>query len=187
LDADVHAFGSAQQFLAIYRPGCLSCLVLDLRMPETSGLELLRITRDRDPLLPVIIISGRGSIAEAVSAMKMGAVEFLEKPDCIFTLRERVQKALDCNRLSRHRGAEQSAAIAALRSLSSDELNVLEATASGAQDKAIAVRFDASVRTVQLRRARAMKKLGLRTKADLIRMVHVAGEQVPPYAESMNP
>jgi FixJ family two-component response regulator len=187
LDADVHAFGSAEEFLASYHVGCESCLVLDLRMPETSGLELLKITRERDPLLPVIIVSGQGSIADAVSAMKLGAVEFLEKPDCILTLRERVKLALHRNQISRRQSAGQAGTLAALRALPSDELSVLQATASGAQDKAIALRFDVSVRTIQLRRARAMKKLGVRTKAELIRAVHVAELHQPMSAQHLSP
>lgn len=179
LDADVRAFGSAEEFLSEFKPNCHSCLVLDLRMPETSGLELLRDLRDRDPVLPVILISGQGSIGEAVAAMKMGAIEFLEKPNCIRVLRDRVKNALECSRRNHARIAGRTAATTSLRSLSADELNVMEATAAGAQDKSIASRLDVSTRTVQLRRASAMKKLAIRTKADMIKLVQAGQFELP--------
>jgi FixJ family two-component response regulator len=174
LDAEVRAFASAREFLAAFLPERPACLVLDLRMPETSGLELLKLVRDRDSLLPVIVITGQGSIADAVAAMKMGAVEFLEKPDCILVLRDRVGKALERNRHCRHRRRDRSAAVVSLAALSPEEKTVLQATASGEPDKTVASRLEISIRTIQLRRARAMKKLGVRTKADLIRVAHIA-------------
>jgi FixJ family two-component response regulator len=145
-------------------------------MPETSGLDLLKLLRERDPLLPVIVVTGQGSIADAVSAMKLGAIEFLEKPNCIHVLRDHVKIALERGQYDRERARCRAAAVASLNSLSSSERTVVEATASGAQDKTIASWLDVSVRTVQLRRTRAMKKLAVRNKADMIRLVHTVRE-----------
>jgi two-component system response regulator FixJ len=100
LDMEVACYGSAKEFLAAHDPSREACLVVDLKLPETTGLELLNILRELDPVLPVIVISGHASGSDAVQAMKTGAIEFLEKPYVISTLRESVTKALQIRRFA---------------------------------------------------------------------------------------
>jgi two-component system response regulator FixJ len=122
----------------------------------------------------VIVISGHASVSDAVQAMKTGAIEFLEKPYVISTLRESVTKALQIRRVASQEDGARSTATSLLRALEPQELSVAESTATGDTDKLIAARLDVSTRTVQLRRASAIKKLQVSTKADLIRLVHSA-------------
>ncbi len=172
----VETYSSASGFLDGYglaRPGCL---VLDVAMPGMSGLELHEKLIDADIQLPVIFITGHANVRMAVGAMQAGAVDFIEKPFQEHDLWNSIRKAFKVdarNRLERMQQAEYQERMA---SLSSGEQEVLEMILAGKFNKQIAVELDLSIRTVEDRRARLMKKLGANSVVELVRMATPAGQ-----------
>lgn len=167
MDLEVRCCRSAREFLEAYNPTREACLIVDLRMPETTGQELLQILNERGQLLPAIVISGEADLADAVQAMKSGAIDFLEKPYSVVALRENIHRALA--------KARENMRVAAVRArfeaLTNDERQIAELTAAAAADKQIAAKLHISTRTVQLRRASAMKKLEATSKSELIQLM----------------
>jgi len=164
-------FGSADDFLAAYDPDLPGCLVLDVRMPNMSGLELQRKLSLRGAMIPVIFISGHGDIPMAVEAMQYGAFDFLQKPFRAQELLDRVQRAIE-------RDAENRAAVHAietvrerLRALTPREREVLDLVVHGRANKAIAGELGVSQRTVEIHRAHVMEKMEARSLAQLVRMI----------------
>jgi FixJ family two-component response regulator len=169
-DVDVECYASGQEFLEKYthtRPGCV---VLDLRMPHISGLDVLDRLATRNVQVPVIMITGHGDIPAAVAAMKSGAVDFLEKPYRGAALLECIRRAIDRDEANMQAEGKRNDLLARYHSLTADERNVLWLTAEGKPDKAIALRLDLSLRTIQLRRASVMRKLHADSRAALIRL-----------------
>lgn len=173
LKADVECYESAEQFLADYRPGDVACLLLDYILPGASGLELLEHLKD-DASVQVVMISGRGSISTAVSAMKSGAIEFLEKPYSVEDLCAAVQNAIERHRWYMSTQADRQARQDRLQRLSDGERKVIEASATGETVKEIASQLDISVRTVHMRLSSAMKKTGASNKIELIKLLYLA-------------
>ncbi|MBI3838048.1 MAG: response regulator transcription factor [Planctomycetia bacterium] len=170
MNLDVACYASGREFLDGYvaaRPGCV---VLDLRMPQVSGLEILDVLSSRGIHVPVIMISGHGDIPAAVSAMKAGAVDFLEKPYRGAVLMERVHRALELDAHHRQAQAERAELVGRYETLTAEEKVVLELTVAGKPDKAIAIKLDLSLRTIQLRRASVMRKINAHSRAELIRL-----------------
>jgi two-component system, LuxR family, response regulator FixJ len=168
----VEAFESAQDFLErgdCARPGCL---VLDIRMPGMSGLELQDELVRRGFVLPVIFITGHGDVAMAVRAMKHGAVDFIEKPFSDQLLLERINQALDLDRQRREQQAERAALACRMETLSPREREVMGRIVSGQANKVIAIELGLSERTVEIHRAKVMSKTGARSLAELVSMVH---------------
>lgn len=173
LELDVECYACPREFLNTYsaeRPGCI---VLDLRMPQLTGLEVIQELSRRRYHAPVIMISGHGDIPAAVSAMKAGAVDFLEKPYRGTALLEAVRRALEIDASNRKHHADRDTLMARFRALSEEERSVLSLTAEGKPDKAIAMKLDLSLRTIQLRRASVMQKMQARSRAELIRLAHL--------------
>jgi two-component system response regulator FixJ len=170
MDLDVECFASGHDFLDHYtaeRPGCV---VLDLRMPQISGLEVIDALSARNITVPVIMISGHGDIPAAVTAMKAGAVDFFEKPYRGAALMDSVRRAIDLDERNRRTEAERGQLLQRFQSLTAEEKEVLELTAAGKPDKAIALKLDLSLRTIQLRRASLMRKMESHSRAELIRL-----------------
>lgn len=166
----VETFGSADEFLRAPSPRGPGCLVLDVRMPGTSGLDLFEDLVDRGGNLPVIFITAFADVPMAIRAMKSGAAEFVEKPFNRQTLMEKVQRAVRRD-IERHRDRAGRVAIQAkFRSLTDKEREVLGAILDGEPNKAIAARLDVSTRAIEMRRASLMKKLGVRSTPELIRL-----------------
>ena len=163
-------FGSAQEFLASKRPDAPACLVLDVRMPGLSGLDLQRELSDANISIPVIFITGHGDIPMSVRAMKAGAVEFLTKPFRDQDLLDAITQALDRDREFR----KQQAGMAELREcyqrLTPREREVMEQVVAGLLNKQIAVRLGISEITVKLHRHQVMEKMQADSLADLVRM-----------------
>lgn len=172
---------SAEEFLARFDPERLNCLIVDLRLPGTSGLELLDQLRQRQCDLAAILISGQATVADAVQAMKWGAIDFLEKPYSLAALRDAVRRALARQQIQRQRAATRKTLLQRVGGLTSDERTVVRLTASGEPDKRIAAMIDVSTRTVQLRRASAMRKLRVDTRAELIRLVESLSPEMWDY------
>jgi FixJ family two-component response regulator len=167
----VKAYASAQEFLDSYEAGQPGCLVLDVRMPGMSGLELQRELADRAIDLPVIILTGHGNVQLAVHAMKAGAVDFVEKPFDNELLLDRIQKAVaeslraDSQRIKWGEIAERK------RRLTPRERQVLDLVVAGETNKGVARHLDISERTVEIHRANAMRKMRAKSLADLVKMV----------------
>lgn len=173
----VETFASAREFLCAFSPGGPGCLVFDVRMPGTSGLDLYEELVRRGEGLPVIFITAFADVPMAIRAMKSGAVEFVEKPFNRQTLLEKIQRAIRQD-VERHRmRAEYESVRSRLLSLTEKEREVLDAVTEGEPNKAIASRLQITTRAVEMRRASLMKKLGVRSVLELMRlaMEHEAG------------
>jgi RNA polymerase sigma factor (sigma-70 family) len=168
---EVELFGSAEEFLASERPKVPSCLVLDIRLPGISGLNLQRQLALANIHIPIIFITAHGDIPMTVRAMKAGALEFLTKPFRDQDLLDAIQLALERDRGRR----EQEAELAALRErfelLSPREREVVDLVVSGMLNKQIAVRIGTAENTVKVHRSRAMEKMQAQSLADLVKMV----------------
>jgi len=176
------AYGSALDFLERYDAGRHSCLVADIRMPGLSGLELQQRLNDQRAEVPVIFITGHGDVPMAVTAMKSGAADFIQKPFRDQDLIDRINKAL-ARDLERRRGlAEENEIRGRIALLTPREKEVMERVVRGQANKVIAMDLGVSQRTVELHRARVMKKLRLRSVAELVHAVDRIGGVAAPAA-----
>ncbi len=172
----VETYSSAGDFLDGYDLSTPGCLVLDVAMPGMSGLELHEKLIDADIQLPVIFITGHANVRMAVGAMQAGAVDFIEKPFQEHDLWNSIRRAFKVdaqNRLERMQRAEYQERMS---SLSGGEQEVLDLILAGRFNKEIAIELDLSIRTVEDRRARLMKKLGANSVVELVRMATPAGQ-----------
>jgi FixJ family two-component response regulator len=169
------AYGSALDFLEGYDPARHSCLVADIRMPGLSGLELQQRLNERRSEIPIIFITGHGDVPMAVTAMKSGAADFIQKPFRDQDLIDRINKAL-ARDLERRKGrAEQDEIRGRIALLTPREKEVMERVVSGQANKVIAMDLGVSQRTVELHRARVMRKLKMRSVAELVHAVDRIG------------
>jgi FixJ family two-component response regulator len=166
-----HALGSAREFLSKYDQTQPGCLVLDVRMPEMSGLELQEQLNLQGAIIPVIFITGHGDVPMAVEAMQAGAFDFLQKPFRDQDLIDRIQRALEKDRTNRVALTERSVIRDRLEALTPREREVLTMVASGKPNKIMANDLGVSQRTVEIHRARVMEKMGATSLAQLVRMV----------------
>jgi two-component system, LuxR family, response regulator FixJ len=162
---------SATEFLDTYKPSHPGCLVLDVRMPGMSGLELQQQLNVRGATLPVIFITGHGDIPMAVEAMQHGAFDFLQKPFRDQDLIDRIQRALERDARSRTALAQHQKIRQRIASLTRREREVLTLMAQGKPNKVMAADLGVSQRTVEIHRARVMEKSGAASLAQLVRMV----------------
>jgi FixJ family two-component response regulator len=167
----VEAFASARTFLERYDPYAGGCVVLDVRMPEMTGLELQEYLNVHGAIIPVIFITGHGDVAMAVEAMRHGAYDFLQKPFLDQDLLERVRRALEDDRGNRIRLQQHDAIRERLVSLTPREREILDLVTSGKPNKVMAAQLGVSQRTVEIHRARVMEKMGASSLAQLVRMV----------------
>jgi len=165
------ALDSAQEFLASYDPLQPGCLVLDVRMPGMSGLELQQQLNLRGAVIPVIFITGHGDVPMAVEAMQQGAFDFLQKPFRDQDLIDRIQRALEKDRVNRAELGKRSDLRARHEALTPREREVLALVMSGKANKVMAADLGLSQRTVEVHRARVMEKMGASSLAHLVRMV----------------
>lgn len=175
LKLNVEMYSSARDFLSAYDPAKPGCLLLDVRMPEISGLQLQDILAQRQIRLPVIMISGHGDVPVAVRAMKAGALDFIEKPFNDETLLERVQAALATDARQRREAAERRTVQARLALLTPREREVLDKVVGGSPNKTIAAALGISTKTVEAHRAKVMEKMAAHSVADLSAMYFNAG------------
>jgi len=172
---DVRTYESAAVFLKAAPTVQAGCIITDLKMPEVSGLDLLRRLRELKVAVPVIVITAHGDVPLAVEAMKIGAVDFLEKPFEDEVLLASVQSALDRGNRAQKRQAERSTIERRLAALSNRERDVLEGLVAGHSNKQIAYDLGISPRTVEDYRAGLMTKMQAASLSDLVRMALVAG------------
>ena len=162
---------SAKEFLASYHPSQPGCLLLDIRMPGMSGLELQTELNVRGVIIPVIFISGHGDVPMAVEAMQHGAFDFLQKPFRDQDVIDRVQKALARDRENRDALKSHERIRALLESLTPREREVLDLMARGKPNKVMATELGLSPRTVEIHRAHVMEKMAANSIAQLVRMM----------------
>jgi FixJ family two-component response regulator len=164
-------YGSAQEFLASYNAAMAGCVVLDIRMPGMSGLELQEALNERGAVIPVIFVTGHGDVPMAVEAMRHGAFDFLQKPFRDQDLIDRVQQALARNRETRDELKEHARIRARIATLTPREKEVLDLLTTGKANKTMAQDLGLSQRTVEIHRAHVMEKMGARSVAQLVRMI----------------
>jgi len=175
----VKTYIRAQDFLDQYDPAQHGCLLLDVRMPGMSGPELQLKLNQYGATLPIIFISGHGDVPLAVRVMKAGAVDFLTKPFNDQVLLESINKALRQDRTHREKQRESARAEAKFALLSPREIQVLQGIVAGKQNKVISAELEISLKTVEAHRASVMKKMGVKSVPELVRLVLTNGVQEP--------
>lgn len=174
-DYRVATYDSAEAFLAGFDPNAIACLILDVRMPGMSGLELQDELLARKLNLPIIFITGHGDVPMAVSTMKKGAVDFIEKPFDQTALKALVERMLAHARAAAAAAERQRLNEALLARLTPREQQVLERIVAGRLNKQIADDLGISIKTVEAHRANIMDKLRANTVADLMRVALSGG------------
>jgi FixJ family two-component response regulator len=170
LGLEVQTFSSAEDFLRTNRPDAPGCLVLDVRLPDLSGLDLQQELAKGNVDLPIVFVTGHADIPMSVRAMKAGAVEFLTKPFREQDLLEAIQHAIGQHRTSRQQRAEISELQQRQDLLTPREREVFPLVASGLLNKQIAHQLGASEKTIKIHRSQLMRKMKANSLADLVRM-----------------
>jgi two-component system, LuxR family, response regulator FixJ len=163
-------FSGPSEFLARFTADAPGCLVLDIRMPGMSGLELQQQLNRLGSMLPVIFITGHGDVPMAVQAMKEGAFEFIQKPFRDQDLLDRINHAIKQDAENRNTSARRSEVLHRLESLTPRERQVMDLVVDGAANKVIAIDLHLSERTVEIHRAKVMEKMGARSVAHLVKL-----------------
>ena len=175
----VETYASGEEFLAAYDPERPGCLLLDVRLRHRSGLDLQDDLRRRKALLPVIVLTGHGTVPTSVRAMKAGAVDFLQKPAPPKLLLERIRAALDSDRQARAVTIERAAVRERLARLTPREREVMELLIAGKTSREIAQAIHVSVRTVEGHRRIVLSKMNVSSATQLVRTVLAAREVTP--------
>jgi two-component system response regulator FixJ len=173
-------FASAAEFLSGYSPAQPGCLVLDIRMPGMSGMELQDVLNERGIVIPVVFVTGHGDVPMAVEAMKQGAFDFLQKPFRDQELIDCVQRAIGRDREYRESLAQADRIRARIATLTARERDVMRMLIEGNPNKVMAAKLGLSQRTVEIHRAHVMDKMGVRSLAQLVRMVMAVPEHEQP-------
>jgi FixJ family two-component response regulator len=173
------AFKTPQEFLKAKRPDAPSCLILDVRLPGLSGLDLQRELADTDPPIQIVFITAHGDIPMTVQALKAGAVDFLTKPFRDQQLLDAVQQAIDRDRATRHRRAEVAELRRRYESLTQREREVMTLVVTGLLNKQIAAELRTSEATVKAHRAQLMHKMKVDSVAQLVRIAEALSLRPP--------
>jgi len=175
LGFDVETFASAELFLARKHYDGIGCIVLDVRMPGLSGMDLQEKLSQADYSMPIIFITGHGNIPMSVEAMKKGAVDFLTKPFDDEELLQAVKKAIEKDSKAKAERAEVHDALRRIKQLTPREHEILRYVITGMLNKQIALKLDIAEKTVKIHRGRIMEKLCVNSVADLVRLADKAG------------
>ena len=167
----VESFPSAQDFFKSYNPARAGCLVLDIRMPGMSGLELQEKLKQMESMLPIIFITGHGDVPMAVKAIKAGAADFVQKPFRDQELIDRIREVLEEDASARVEKLQKAEILKRIDSLTEREREVMEQVVDGKANKVVAIDLNVSQRTVEIHRANVMDKMKARSLAQLVRLV----------------
>lgn len=173
---DIQTYGSANEFLDNYTEDSLGCLILDVRMPGLSGLDLQHILSDRGIDLPIIFVTGHGDVPMAVRALKNGAVDFIEKPFNDQVLLDTIHSAVQKHRDRLKKRAQLENLKSRYDNLTSREQEVMDRVVTGKPNRDIGEELGISVKTVEVHRAKVMDKMQARTIADLVKMAMMIHE-----------
>jgi len=171
----VQTFGSTRDFLASKRPDAPACLVLDVRLPDASGLELQRDLAEAGVQIPIIFITGHADVPMTVQAMKAGAVEFLTKPFRGQELLDAIQQAIAKDRVAWNQRTQMAELRSRYDTLTAREKEVMKLVAAGLLNKQIGADLGASELTIKTHRGRVMEKMRAESLADLVRMAEKLG------------
>ncbi len=174
VDLRVETFSSGSEFLDAYDPDRPGCLVLDIRMPGMSGLELQSQLNQKGSFLPIIVITGHGDVPTCVRAFEGGAFAFLEKPVNHQQLLDQIQRAIEHDQQQRQAESVHPQLAGKLDALTPREHEVMDLLAAGKTMKQIAHQLDISVQTCSKHRARVLEKLGVATDVELVRLLLTA-------------
>ncbi len=170
VDLNTTTFGSGDEFLEAYDPGWGGCILLDIRMPGTSGIEVQKRLAESGCSIPIIFITGHGDIPMAVEAMHIGAFDFIQKPFRDQDLLDRIDQALTTSDEQEQQSARKKKAQNQFQTLTPREQEVMQFVVHGSANKVIAMDLGVSQRTVEIHRARVMEKMQARSLAELVRM-----------------
>lgn len=174
----VETYENADNFLENVNLRLTDCIMLDIRMPKHDGMDVLELLQQRDPALPVIMMTGHGDIDLAVAAIQKGAMDFLEKPFADKRLMDAVEKAVAQRNAARKESEEHAELAARVEQLTPREMEVFVELITGQPNKVIAYNLGCSPRTVEIHRARVMTKMGAHNLAEIVRMALQLG--IPP-------
>lgn len=166
----VRTFSTAAEFIESYRNGSAGCLVLDLKLPGMSGLELQEYLNRKDIEIPIVFVTGHGDVPSAVSAIKGGAVDFIQKPFSHREVLSIIEKAFQRDAEIRERRTRRLRIAVRLATLTEREQEVLQRVIEGKPNKIIAAELDISMKTVEFHRAKVMEKTGVDSVAELVQI-----------------
>ena len=169
----VRTYGSAQAFFDDYDPGQPGCLVLDVRMPGASGIEMQEQLRKSGAMIPIIVITGHADVATAVRAMKAGAVDFIEKPFSDQLLLDHIHRCIGQDAALRAERERDQVIIGRREQLSPRQRRVMDLVAAGLSNRIIAEKLGISLKTVEAHRAKVMEKMKARSVAELVKLAAV--------------
>lgn len=175
-DMKVQSFASGQDFLEGWSPAQSGCLVLDIRMPGMSGIDLLELLIMRGISIPVVMMTAHGDVKIAVKAMKLGAVDFIEKPFNDNVMIESIWDALKKEEHERNSEFQLNDFLEKVAQLTEREREVFDHLVQGESNKIIASKLNISPRTVEIHRARVMEKLEVKNQAKLVKMAILSGQ-----------
>ena len=164
----VKTFATAAEFIEFYRSGGAGCLVLDLKLPGMSGLELQQYLHGRDIEIPIVFVTGHGDVPAAVSALKGGAVDFIQKPFSYKDVLTVIETAFERDAKIREKRNRRSRIAGRLATLTGREQEVLQRVIEGKPNKIIAAELHISMKTVEFHRAKVMEKMGVTSVAELV-------------------
>jgi two-component system response regulator TtrR len=167
----VQTFGTAAEFIAAYQEGGLACLVLDVRLPGMSGLELQDYLKREGIEIPIVFVSGHGDVPTAVSALKGGAVDFIQKPFGYREVLQIIQRAFERDAEIREKRAKRSQVTERVAALTEREREVMQRVIEGKLNKVIADELGISMKTVEFHRAKVMEKMGADSVAGLVQLM----------------
>jgi RNA polymerase sigma factor (sigma-70 family) len=176
---DVRTFTSALDFLRCRNLEAPACLILDVSMPDLNGLELQEYLADQGSSLPIVFISGHGTVPMSVKAMKAGAVDFLQKPFSDTDLLSAISHAIETDRRAKKKREQLKKLTERMETLTPREREVFQLVATGMLNKRIAFDLEISEKTIKVHRARVMEKLGAESLADLVRFAEKLGIRSP--------
>lgn len=179
----VASFSGPREFLQVFDPGSAGCLVFDLRLPDMSGLELHRAVRARGSRQPFIIITGHGDVPAAVTAMRQGAVDFIEKPFSRQQLLERIHQAIERDAAARRDASDHADVRIRLATLTPRERDVVRLVVAGMLTKEVGRHLNISPKTVEVHRSNVIRKMGVESVAQLVRKIVPLG---PDWDEDWN-